>query len=742
MVNEWFTAKDLAGAPYLPKSDRNIRIKAEKEGWKSRKRQKGKGLEYHISALPDEARVYFAKQEIEELCKTDPAAIAGRELVAEMEVVEKGKEKKIRQVKAQSLMAFNGLSGEKQTKANARLIIIKARETFIKPYADINKLTIGEKQFAESYNKRELGFELWVLDAVKQISWSTCRRWQKQLEEQGLTRLAGDYSANQRPGKVEQQPELQNYLVAVITGKPHLAKRPNVLCRMIGEKHEEYPHWDLPSASSIARWLSKWQANNGAKFVYLTNPDAYNSKHRPLFAKMYPWLKSPNDCWEFDSTPTDVQLRVNGKLVRYSIIAAIDVYTRRVKLLLSPTSNSEGICLLLRKCLMDWGVLNNGGIARTDNGSDYVSKRVTAIFDMLGVEQSRANPFSGWEKPFIERFFCTLSQGLLELLPGYIGHSVSDRQQIEAVKAFAERIGEGKKKAQQEALELALTPDELEEVMNDWLEHRYNHTAHEGLDGKTPFQVYSESGYRARVVADNHSLDYLLNYVGDATVLRGRISAGNIKYSAPELMNPDWDRKRVRVFLDPNDVGRATLYPVDNWEQFVEAVNIDLVGRSIDPAAFREQRKQQTKVLGEFRRSAKKLQEEFGINTQYAEALAADKAKNNLQAFSHKGEQSDNAAIAGLTQAAKQKPQLNIRSDAELERLEKAKEALLRREESVNQQKGLMIRNIHDKAKYLAELSLTQELTEKEKSFLEEYKIKNQFGRKTVEEIMARRHQA
>lgn len=742
MNKEWFAVAEIAGLPGMPGTSFGVRKRSKNEEWKHRKRSKGKGLEFHLSNFPEETRAYLAKKEIETLCRSDSAAIDGFQAVARLDAEQKALAAGKQQVKAKALVAFNCLSGEQQTKANARLIILKARETFLKPYTDMNKLTVGEKVFVEEYNRQELAFECWVYKAITKISWISCRRWQKQLDEKGLVRLAGDYTANKRPGKVESQPDLQNYLIAVITGKPHLAERPNVLHRMVLEKQAEYEYWDIPSSSSIGRWLSKWKANNVAKFAYLTNPDAYNSKHRPLFAKMYPWLQAPNDCWEFDSTPTDVQLRVNGKLLRYSIIAAIDVYTRRVKLLLSPTSNSEGICLLLRKCLLDWGVLNEGGIARTDNGSDYVSKRVTAVFDMLDIQQSKANAFSGWEKPYIERFFGSLSQGLLELLPGYIGHSVADRQQIEAARAFAQRIGEGKKKAHQEALEIALTPDELEEVMNDWLEHRYNHTPHEGLEGKTPFQMYTEAGYRPRIVADEHSLDYLLNYVGEATVIRGRISAGNIKYTAPELMNHDWDRKRVRVFLDPKDVGRATLYPIDDWEQYVEAVNVDLVGRSIDPAAFREQRKMQKRALGEFRRSAKKLQEEYGIDTQYAEALAADKARNTLEAFSPKGPLTGNAALNGLSNTRQTRQADNQRSEAELEQLAQAKQALQRREKSLNDQKGLVIRNIHEKARYLAEESLTRELSEKEVSFLNEYKRNNPFGRRTVEEIMARRRQA
>lgn len=742
MKTEWFTSNQLAGAPGLPSTDRNIRSKAKREGWKSRKRAKGKGCEFHISSLPEETRVHLLAQSVtESLAHQDKPTIEASLQIAEGKQKEKAEKKDVVRKRSESLVAFNSLAASQQTRANARLYVLQLRAKFLAPYVAAKQLTQGEKLFVTAYNNGEFGCESWITTSVKKISVTSIRRWEKQLEKEGLSRLGGEYSANKRASLIEKQPELENYLIAVVTGKPHLAERPYVLNRMIEEKLDKFPHWEVPSASSVARWLKKWLGENGAKFANLTNPDAYNSKHRPLFAKMYPWINKPNDCWEFDSTPTDVQLRVDGKLVRYSVIAAIDVYTRRVKLLLAPTSSSEGICLLLRKCLLDWGTLNEGGVARTDNGSDYVSQRVSTIFQMLDIDQSKAAPFSGWEKPYIERFFRTMSQALFELLPGYIGHSVSDRQKIEAARAFAQRIGEGRKKAKQEALELALTPSELEEILNDWLEHRYNHSAHEGMNGATPFSRYVDSGYRPQKVEDAHCLDQLLNYVGDASVIRGGTTAGGIRYTAPELMNPDWDRKRVRVFLDPTDVGRATLYPIGEWGTYVEAVNTDLVGQSIDPARFREERKKHKKALSDFRRTAKKLQNEYGVDTQYAEALAADKARNSLSEFPVPSEAIDNKALQALTKASMAKTE-HVRSDEEIERLSRARMEIERHEENVKERKGLVIRNLHDKAKYLALESLTRDLTDKEEAFLDDYKRKNPFGKKHIEEILDKKKKA
>jgi putative transposase len=55
-LDNWFTAQQIAGLPGLPATDRRIRAKADREGWKRRKRLKGKGFEYHFTTLPAKAQ--------------------------------------------------------------------------------------------------------------------------------------------------------------------------------------------------------------------------------------------------------------------------------------------------------------------------------------------------------------------------------------------------------------------------------------------------------------------------------------------------------------------------------------------------------------------------------------------------------------------------------------------------------------------------------------------------------------
>jgi putative transposase len=57
LAKEWFAGVELAGLPGLPSSDRKVRARAMREGWRCRPRlARGGGREYHIDSLPAAAR--------------------------------------------------------------------------------------------------------------------------------------------------------------------------------------------------------------------------------------------------------------------------------------------------------------------------------------------------------------------------------------------------------------------------------------------------------------------------------------------------------------------------------------------------------------------------------------------------------------------------------------------------------------------------------------------------------------
>jgi len=734
MDKQWFTADELTGVADMPATRSGVIRKAKKEDWISRKREKGKGLEYHFDALPLATQQALARQAAEVAAATPIAqqARALTELVKPPVQVDKA-------AQANGMQQLLALPQKQRERAEAKMLILQASRLFLKPYIASRQLVAGERAFAQAYTEHTLELPEWVYVSVKSLSWNSMRRWQKTLDTAGAAALAGRYKL-----KIDEQPEMADFLKAIITSKPHLVGKHGHLRQLLqvhSDKNDKC--WDIPSTAGVRRWVAKWCQDNQAAIAFITDPNRYNSKYRSAVEQSYPWMKMPNDVWEFDSTPVDAMLKEG----RHSIIAVIDCYTRRVKLLVSPTSDSEGICLLLRKTLLDWGTLNEGGIAKTDNGSDYVSKRTSGIFNMLSINQERANPYSGWEKPFIERFFRTLSHSIVELLPGYIGHNVADREVIEAAKHFAQRLAEKRKpEAEKEGFELRLTREQLQKFLDDWLDAEYHHKPHsgKGMDGKSPFQKYTESGYRPLAIEDEGALDILLHHNGEATVLKGRVKSGGLEYSAPELMEHTWKGQRVSVFLDPSDVGRAFLYRQGQWDSRVEAHDIRMIGQGISPAAFRERKKEDAKALRKFKREMTDLAKHFGMDNLHQDAIEhfTEQAKG-LVAFPQPAREHGNEAIKALSKTADRlkRPHEPQYSEAEIEHLKRQREAMEAKQQAMAQQQGLLVRNEHDKARMLAEESLQRELTEKEKKFLADYKRANRFGGKQVEEIMARRQQ-
>lgn len=733
MLKVWFTANELVGLPGMPNTDRAIRIRAEKHSWQSQAKSVGKGLEFHINSLPVETKNYLSQVYLSSVnLETEPdSSLSKGNLVSESfseSVIES------------ELLNLQKLSDAKKEKAQAKIAIVNTYRQFISSYRDLRKLVDAETVFAKKFNTKQLPIDTWIYEAIGTVSIPSLRRWAKILEKEGAAALAGKHKKT-KLSIFEQCPEMAEFVLALVTNKPHMLSKAREVRNLINVKRlDVFKDWPSLSVSAVQRYLNKLAETKVAELAYATNPREFNNSHRPLFGRMYSWITGPNQVWELDSTPTDVQLNVDGKPRRYSIIGAIDVATRRLKVVLMPTSNSEGICLLLRKCMLDWGIPEPESVIRTDNGSDYVSKTTVGIFNLLQLNQSRANAFSGWEKPFIERAFKTISHGLMEKLPAYQGHNVSDKKRLQEMQSFAESIGAKRKKRDQELLELSLTPAVLQEVLDDWLAFDYHHKEHSGLNGKSPFQVYAESGYRPRFPANPHSLDLLLNYVGKATVIRGSISINSLKYTAPELMESMWDRRTVRVFLDPNDVGRATIYPLDSWGDFVEAVNMDLIGRDIDPGQFRERRKEATKSLRDFKRTAEQLQEKFGINELAAVELAQKKLANqSLVGFNLPGEVSDNPAIAALSQTATallNKSAEPVYSEAELKAIAARRSEIERRREQLTEQSSKVLRSEHEQAEYLTRESLVRELTAAEGEWLKKFRSTHVMTRKRLDRIL------
>jgi hypothetical protein len=261
---------------------------------------------------------------------------------------------------------------------------------------------------------------------------------------------------------------------------------------------------------------------------------------------------------------------------RHSVLGVIDLYTRRLKFKVSRTSKATAVCSLVRAAILDWGVPE---IARTDNGQEYVSNQLSGALRALDIRQDICLPFASEEKAAIERGIKTMLHGVLDLLPGFIGHNVAERKVIEARSSFAKRV-----MTAGEVIEVKMTAADLQEKLDQWCEV-YHATPHGGLNDRSPLELVGAWTKPVRRIGDERALDALLMpLAGTRTVTKKGIQYDGHDYIAPDLTIHTG--KEVLLKLDEASLGRLYVYSLEG--QFLciaEAPDLTGISRAEAAAA-------------------------------------------------------------------------------------------------------------------------------------------------------------
>ncbi len=376
-----------------------------------------------------------------------------------------------------------------------------------------------------------------------------------------------------RPGRgrraaLDLAPEMAETVEALLTagGKHCTASHARrVLAARFGEGAT------IPTISAIARWMRRFRAERARELSAVQRPDHHRGARMPAFGRGGGDAFALNALWELDSTPADVICAdpLTGEFRRYAIVGCIDVFSRRAMVLVTPTSRAVAIAALLRRCLLEWGVPL---AVKTDRGKDYISQHVTRVLADLEIKHDICPPYTPEAKPYIERFFGTLTRDLFAHLPGFTGHNVAEAQALRERDAFAARRGKKKgkkagagKSGERAAFELHLTADELQRRCDLWLSSEYEARGHRGLDGESPRQRAASWTGEVRWIETPRALDALLapaaGQSGTRVVGKKGISVGGIRYIAAEL----WPhiKERVRIREDATDPGRFHVYRMD-----------------------------------------------------------------------------------------------------------------------------------------------------------------------------------
>ncbi|RZF83739.1 transposase [Pseudoalteromonas sp. CO325X] len=709
---KYYTAHQLADL--LGVSKRTMQIKAKEEEWPyvEERVRGGVARKYAGTNLPEYVRIQVQEKEIE--MDTSSESVSGRQYLAVTELQNQKNVQEQRQRNAEKLIALGGLESLPK-KAEAKFRLTKLAAAFIQERRLPKKR--GYDLFCEGYNNGWLPVEPELRIYVPSLSRITLLRWEKIVRENGPIGLVS------RQGKkvksiIKNDECLQKFCIGMIYEYPHVKAsqlRDGLISRFAGAGKA------IPSESATRRWLDDWKAENKSLYTKISNPDAWKNKFMSAMGKMDENITRINQLWEFDSTPADVML-TDG---RFSLIGIIDVYTRRPAVVVHPTSNSEGICLVIRKSILEWGIPE---VARTDNGKDYTSIQIKSVFDALEIEHQTTRPFSGEEKPYIERFFKTFSHDIAELLTGYIGHNVSERQAIEARKTFAERLAKRQKSGSaQEPIEVNLSAEQLQSFIDSWIENRYMHRPHSNLNGKTPHDVYAASRDQIRVINDERLLDVMLQPVPSNRGLRS-VGKEGIKVSGGVYIAPELGAiigEEVFCKWDPQNVGRIYVFNRINKEFVCIAVDPEIESAGLTRQEIAElAKKNQKAVTAKKLKEAKKTAKSVNVSDIANEVLDHYQKQNqSLTSLPKQQVEHTNTMMqSALAALDSERPVLD---SERLSEIEKRRQQMQQEAEVAAVNPTPIFRNTNDKAMYLKQQRLERELTEKEATWLNTWEQQN-----------------
>jgi len=501
-MTEWYSAKELIDVDGLPKTVQGIIGKAKREDWQFRPRQgKGGGNEYHISSLPTATQDALRKTARQAAMETSPAMQAGAAAGRELKLAAKIEEEQTKEAVEASLAAVSTLDDYARTRMDARVQVLQSFARYAESF-DGNK-TAAAYAYAQAFNSDLIVMERWVKDHLRggNISAASVLRWQKDLQKKGLCALAGRYGNRKGSSVLDTDPELNGFMEALIFEYPDAGASDymRVMRACFGRNNVQV------SLRALQRWTKDWKRKNERVLLAVSNPDDWKNKFMSAFGSASADILRLNQRWELDSTPADVHL-TDG---RYSIVAMIDVYSRRPLMHVAKTSSAAAVAAMLRRAIMQYGVPES---VKIDNGQDYASKCIKRLCTGLNIEQHFSTPFSGWEKPHVERFFRTFSHEVCEMLPGYSGHNVADAQKLRARHSFADQLFK-----KNTVVDVKLSAAQLQAICDDWVNGIYMQRKHSGI-GMSPLEKVAQWEGGIRTIDNERALDLLLADVpGDGT---------------------------------------------------------------------------------------------------------------------------------------------------------------------------------------------------------------------------------
>ena len=454
-----------------------------------------------------------------------------------------------------------------------------------------NQYQGSRRAFADAYNKGEVEVVADTRAIIPNISGGGLKRWRKLKQVGGTAALAPRWGNRSGKGLLDLNGDQREVVLAMVTRYAKHLRAPRVLEAL----RAKFPASEIPSASTIRKFIRIWHESHPSLSLALHNPDRWKGKYRVKVADADSEIMRLNQELQIDGTPGDIFL-VD---CRYHILAIIDVYSRRAFFHVAPSESAHAAIALISRAVTAWGVPE---IIHGDNGSGFISNFAARFLEDLGTNYIASPPFRPETKPFVESLIGVISHQLLAVLPGFSGHSVAQRQGLRARESFASRFGA----PAQKVFEVKLTAAELQAKLDAWTIH-YNSRPHSGLAGKSPDQAAAAyTGGDVRRIADPSALA-LVAAKDSAARSAPKVSlsmapafiatldtigdyVAHIGEEALAFPDPSGDFGRYFVFRD-TPKGREFLCIVENEDRLgFDRSNLALVARQAQDKFVRESR--------------------------------------------------------------------------------------------------------------------------------------------------------
>jgi len=617
MTDKWLTLKEIAGLLSLTKGP--VIRRAQLEGWSFRSYsvRGGKERRYHIANLPVDIQTAYAasiKTTLSDLqSQLKPSSTPDKKIIIPRYSGRGAKTGDIKSI---------------DDTPEVYLKIAAARRKVLEAYSASG---LNVAQFVIAYNNGVIISDIrsQLENFGDKLSQTNLYRWLGLYEQKGLTGLAPQYSLR-RGGSGASLDERAKDLIQALYLDSH---KPSV--RTVQRDIKQFGY-DL-NYSVINRYVNN-EIPISVKTFYRMGEKAYHDRFDPYINRDYT-LFNPMEWGVGDHHLFDFVIKHRGRIFRPWLTRFDDMRSRKIcGWHIDIIPNTLTILRALSMAVENCGTFDNLLI---DNGKDFRSHwfagnawkqkkmkldketcdLIEGVLHDCGTIAHFCLPYRGQSKP-IERAFRTDIELFEKRMETYVGSNTATRP--DEAKLYWGKIN-GRDK-----IEVTLTLEELRRRYAEyveWYNSEWHHTG-QGMDGKTPEQVFAESK-RPRKEMSEEMRRYIFTRREKRTITRNGVTIDGIEYYNPQMAQFIGSKdSKVEVRRDIDRLGLVSIYSLPERTYLFDAESDVLKDFGIPEENMRAQRTAQRTARNHLTKYAKEASEVRHTVKSPAE-LMAEEANNS-----------------------------------------------------------------------------------------------------------------